>query len=237
MRFFLWMAALASLAMAQQTPVTTLAGARFRVADLAKAREFYTKVFGFEEVQRKSADVAAFRVTGNQVLEFVAGAAKDPLEILYLGVSGQPPEPLKDPEGHQVQFVRATGADKQGQGVSTHLLHIGMGVTELAGPQEFYSSHFGGKEIFRRPDNQIVILRLPGQREDWVEFIVRQPQGSQDHICLGVPDIQKAYQTLVDRGAEIRGKPRVASNGYWVINMADTNGLRVELMEPHPAKK
>jgi methylmalonyl-CoA/ethylmalonyl-CoA epimerase len=181
--------------------------------------------------------VTAFRVGGGQFLEFTTGEAKDPLETLYMGVSGDLPAPVQDPEGHRVQFVK-TGNDAAGvQSVSGHILHIGMGVNELARPQEFYGSRFGGKEIFRRPDNQIVILRLPGARQDWVEFIVRQPQGSQDHICLDVPDIQQAYRTLMERGAEIRGKPRVASNGYWVINMVDPNGLRVELMEPQPAKK
>jgi catechol 2,3-dioxygenase-like lactoylglutathione lyase family enzyme len=68
------MAALSAAAMGQQTPVTTLAGARFRVADLAKAREFYTKVFGFEEMKGKSADVAVFRISADQYLEF----ARDP---------------------------------------------------------------------------------------------------------------------------------------------------------------
>jgi catechol 2,3-dioxygenase-like lactoylglutathione lyase family enzyme len=237
MRLLAWMVSLATVALAQQTPVRSLAGARFRVADLAKAREFYTKVLGFEEAKGRSGDAATFEISPGQKLEFVAGEAKDPLEILYLGVSGPPPAPMQDPDGHQIRFVPAGAIGAISSGVSRHLLHVGMGVADLPRPQEFYSSHFGGKEIFRRPDNQIVILRLPGPREDWVEFIVRQQQGSQDHICLDVPDIQKAYQTLVERGAQIRGKPRVASNGYWVINMADTNGLRVELMEPHPAKK
>ena len=39
MKFCLWMTALASLALGQQIPVTGVAGARVRVADLAKARE------------------------------------------------------------------------------------------------------------------------------------------------------------------------------------------------------
>src|SRR6185369_14770870 len=104
MRLFIWMAALASMALAQQTPVTTLAGARFRVADPAKTHDFYNRVFGFEEVKGKS-DVATYRISPDQFLEFEAGEAKDPLQTIYLGVTGKPPQPLKDPEGHQVQFV------------------------------------------------------------------------------------------------------------------------------------
>src|SRR5438046_129049 len=128
MRLFLWIAALTSLSMAQSTPVTTLAGARFRVADVAKAREFYTKVFGFEERKGKSADVASFQISPAQKLEFVAGEAKDPLEILYLGVTGNPASPMKDPEGHQIEFTPAAATGAVPSGVSRHLLHIGMGV-------------------------------------------------------------------------------------------------------------
>src|SRR5262245_52983200 len=218
LRLTLWVMALASVATAQQVPVMSLAGERFRVADLAKARDFYARVVGLRETKGTSKDFAVCEIMPGQNLEFVAGEAKDPLEILYFGVSGTPPAPMKDPEGHQVQFVHGGWIGALGSGISRHLLHVGMGVGDLARAQEFYS-RFGGKEIFRRPDNQIVILKLTGSREDWVEFIVRQPQSSQDHICLDVPDIQRAYQTLVERGAELRGKPRIASNGYWVINI------------------
>src|SRR5436305_1750124 len=142
MRFCLWMTALASMAVAQQTPVTTLAGARFRVTDLAKAREFYTKVFGFEERKGKSADVVTFDISPAQKLEFVAGEAKDSLEILYLGMQGKMPAPVKDPEGHQIEFVPAGGIGAIPNGISQHLLHIGMGVADLAPAQEFYGSRF-----------------------------------------------------------------------------------------------
>ena len=236
MKFCLWMTALASLALGQQIPVTGVAGARFRVADLAKAREFYSKVIGFSQKTGAAAGLAVFSINGGQFLEFEKGDAKDPLATVYLGVGGHAPAPLQDPEGHRVEFVETSGRPAV-KIVSEHLLHIGMGVADLGRAVDFYAGHFAGREIFRRPDNQIVILRLPGPREDWLEFIVRQEQGSQDHICLDVPDIQQAYRTLIERGATLRAKPRVASNGYWVINMTDTNGLRVELMEPQPAKK
>jgi len=229
----MWLAVFVPACFGQPVPVTGVAGARFVVADVAKAHEFYSKIFGLKA--KEGAEKLTFQA-GSQFLEFAAGEKKDPLDVLYFGVARNPPSPLVDPDGHKVAFVKASAAGET-MSLSRHVLHIGIGVADLARSSEFYSSRFAGKEIFRRPDNQIVILRMPGPREDWVEFIVRQEQGSQDHICLDVPDIQKAYVTLVERGAAVRGKPRIASNGYWVINMADPNGLRVELMEPHPAKK
>jgi catechol 2,3-dioxygenase-like lactoylglutathione lyase family enzyme len=235
MRRWIWLAVLIPSCLGQQIPVTSVAGARFVVADLAKARDFYTKVFGLKVKEGSGSDVLTFHA-GSQFLEFRAGESKDPLEVLYFGVGGNTPSPLQDPDGHKVAFVKASAAG-EAMSLSKHVLHIGMGVSDLARASEFYSSRFAGEEIFRRPDNQVLILRMPGPREDWLEFIVRQAQGPQDHICLDIPDIQKAYVTLVERGATVRGKPRIASNGHWVINMADSNGLRVELMEPHPAKK
>ena len=137
MRSVLLLTAMACMAAGEQLPVTYLAGARFRVGDVAKAREFYGKVFGFHEKSGTDAGLVAFEING-------------------------------------VEFV---------------------------------------------------------------EFLLRGQQGSPDHLCFDVPDIQRAYQTLVQRGATTRGKPRIASNGHWVLNLADPNGLRIELMEPRPAAK
>ena len=234
----LCIAALAGAALAQPIPVTGLAGARFHVADLGKAREFYTKVFGFPERSGNGPGLATFLINNEQYVEFSLGASGEPLETIVFIAAKKLAVALQDPDGRKVEFVQGrVGGPTFDDAVSNHLLHIGAGTTDLARMKDFYGGRLGGTEIFRRPDNQLVILKIPGPREDWVEFILRNEQGSQDHICLGVPDIQKAYQTLLQRGAAIRGKPRVASNGHWVINMADTNGVRVELMEPQPAPK
>jgi catechol 2,3-dioxygenase-like lactoylglutathione lyase family enzyme len=219
--------------------VTGVSGARFHVGDLEKAREFYTKVFGFQE-RKGAAELAAFQIRAEQYLEFSAGAgyAANPLEIIYFA-GRQKAAALADPEGRRLEIVSGgarSGFQPGAASISDHLLHVGMGVADMNRSIEFYGGHFLCKEIFRRPDNHVLIMRLPGAREDWVEFILRGERGS-DHICLDVPDIQKAYQTLLARGATIQGKPRIASNGHWVINMMDTNGIRVELMEPQAAAK
>jgi len=246
-RSVLLIATMSCMAAGEQLPVTYLAGARFHVSDVAKAREFYGKVFGFQEKSGTTSGLVAFQINGEQFVEFTAnqsGGSAAPLEIIFFGTSKKPTAPLKDQDGRRVEFVESVaGAPglKAGQkSVSDHLLHLGIGTTDLNRAIAFYGAHFGCKESWRGPtpdEFRIVIVRVPGPREEFVEFLLRGEQGSPDHLCLDVPDIQCAYQTLVERGATTRGKPRIASNGHWVLNLADPNGLRVELMEPRPAAK
>jgi len=227
------------LALAQTPSVTGVAGVRFHAADLAKAREFYGNVFGFQEKAGSAPGTVVFQLSGSQFLEFTTsgtGDAANPLELVVFE-SDQKATPVKDPDGRRIEFRLAVAAHfKPGEkSLSDHLIHVGMGVADMNRAIEFYAG-LGCKEIFRRPDAHVLIMRAPGPREDWVEFILRGEAGS-DHLGLDVPDIQKAYQALSDRGAAMRGKPRIASNGHWVINLVDMNGIRVELMEPKPSVK
>ena len=235
MRLLFLIPVLAWAAWGQQAPVSCVAGARFHVGDLEKARAFYSKVFGLQEKIAR-AGIAAFQLNANQFVEFSSsgGDAANPLEIVYLCGDKKTPA-LKDPGGRYIELVTPQFRPSA-TGVSNHLLHVGMGVADMEQTIEFYGGHFLAKEIFRRLDGGVLIMRMPGPREDWVEFILKGQQGA-DHFCLDVPDIQKTYQTLLDRGAAMQGKPRVASNGHWVINVLDPNGIRVELMEPQVAVK
>jgi lactoylglutathione lyase len=69
---------LASSAIAQDTAVTRLAGASFTVADISKARQFYTELLGFEEAfDLKDAsgkpNSVFFKVNDDQYLEYAPG--------------------------------------------------------------------------------------------------------------------------------------------------------------------
>jgi len=235
--FFLIATLSGAAAVAQ--PVSGVAGARFHVADLAKARDFYTKVFGFQEKTASTPGTVTFELSADQYLEFTTngeGDAANPLERIVFATNKQAPA-LQDPDGRRIEFLPPSHVNFKSseESLSGHMIHVGMGVADMTRAIDFYSK-LGCKEIFRRPDSKVLIMRTPGSREDWVEFILRGEQGA-DHIGLDAPDIQRAYRALVERGAAIRGKPRIASNGHWVINMVDTNGIRVELMEPKPAAK
>jgi hypothetical protein len=64
----------------------------------------------------------------------------------------------------------------------------------------------------------------------------RRQRGSQHHVCLRVPDIQVAWETVAARSAAMgrppAGPPNVGVNGRWQLNLFDVDGTRVELMEP-----
>ena len=234
--------ALVPALLAQQAAVTCVTGAKLHVNDLAKARTFYGEIFGLAEKHAAGEGNVAFQINAEQVLTFSTSAtpgAAGPLQTIVFGTGSKSGVHMQDPDGRRIEFrkVPAEGVFRAGEkSLSNHLLHVGMGVADMNRAIEYYSQ-FGFKEIFRRPDFKVLIMRAPpGPREDWIEFIERGEQGS-DHICLAVPDIQRVYKILQERGAAVRGKPRIASNGYWVINMMDTNGIRVELMEPHPAAR
>jgi catechol 2,3-dioxygenase-like lactoylglutathione lyase family enzyme len=72
---------LATATLAEDVPITRLAGVTFKVADLEKARQFYTGVLGLEEAfGRKDSGGAIksafFKVNDDQYLEFLSGGVE-----------------------------------------------------------------------------------------------------------------------------------------------------------------
>jgi len=55
-----------------------------------------------------------------------------------------------------------------------------------------------------------------------------------NHLALGEPSVEKGYQTLSERHAEMREKPKIGRDGKWQLNLYDPNFTRSELMEPIP---
>ena len=79
MRTILCILSLISVALAEEFPVTRLAGVSFKVADLEKTRQFYTGILGLEEAfDLKDASGAVksafFKINDDQYLEFSPGA-------------------------------------------------------------------------------------------------------------------------------------------------------------------
>jgi hypothetical protein len=106
-RPILLMAALAWAALAQAPAVTSVAGARFHVGDLAKACELYAKVFGLQE-KAALGGIVRFQLNASHYLELSAAgswASGNPLEVVVSGAS-KPMAALKDPNGHQLEFVQ-----------------------------------------------------------------------------------------------------------------------------------
>jgi catechol 2,3-dioxygenase-like lactoylglutathione lyase family enzyme len=162
---------------------------------------------------------------------------------------------VTDPDGHTVEIVqyesggwsmREKGKHVGPERVSTRMLHLGILVGDLAAAKKFYGEVLGFSEFWRGSSDEKqlswVNMRVP-DGTDYIEFMLYKelPQpdrrGSAHHICLEVPDMDKAVAMLetkparqtYDRKMEIR----VGRNRRRQCNLFDPDGTRVELMEPN----
>src|SRR5579864_4811121 len=82
MRTIISLLLIVAAAPAQDVPIKRLAGASFKVADLEKARQFYTGILGLEEAFDLTDSSGAiqslfFKVNDDQYLEFSPGTAEN----------------------------------------------------------------------------------------------------------------------------------------------------------------
>ena len=161
-----------------------------------------------------------------------------------------------DPDGRQIEFVEYTGTGwtlkDKGQHlpptrISPRIRHIGIKVTDLAASLHFFKDILGCEETWRgsKDDKQLswINLRLPDCDEYLELMLYAGPEPktatlrSMNHICLEVPDIQAAYDTLQKRPLPAACKlpttaPKTGRNNKRQINAYDPEGTRVEIMEP-----
>ena len=160
---------------------------------------------------------------------------------------------VKDPDGHTVEFVQympdGWTVREKGKhlstGVSTRMLHVGILVGSLDASMKFYGEVLGFKELWRGSRDGKVLdwvnMKVP-DGDDYVEFMLYKDlpeetrRGSAHHICLMVPDMQKALAAIealparkeYTRPLEIR----TGINRRRQLNLFDPDGTRTELMEP-----
>jgi lactoylglutathione lyase len=161
---------------------------------------------------------------------------------------------IRDPDGHGVEFVqyepggwarRETGRFLDGPRISTRIMHLGIGVRSLDAAMKFYGDLLGFKEFWRGSKDgktlSWVNMRVP-DGDDYLEFMLydRAPSpgqlGTMHHICLEVPDIEKARADLEQRTARKEYtrtlEVRTGVNRKRQMNLYDPDGTRSELMEP-----
>ncbi|MBL8176284.1 MAG: VOC family protein [Bryobacterales bacterium] len=160
---------------------------------------------------------------------------------------------VKDPDGHTVEFVQympdGWSVREKGKhlatGVSSRMLHVGILVAALEPAMQFYREILGFEELWRGSRDQKTLdwvnMKVP-DGDDYVEFMLYRDlpeetkRGSAHHICLMVPDMEKALR-------EIEGLParkeytrpleiRTGINRRRQLNIFDPDGTRTELMEP-----
>ena len=162
---------------------------------------------------------------------------------------------VKDPDGHDVEFVefrpgslhsRNFGKFVPETRISTRIIHVGVVVKDRAAADRFYRDILGFKLQWyggrTDADTDWVAMRVP-EGTDWLEYMlnVKNPDphtlGVMHHFSLGVPDIQAGYKTAVARGYNGKERPQMGRDGNWQYNLYDPNFTRVELMEPKPVQK
>jgi catechol 2,3-dioxygenase-like lactoylglutathione lyase family enzyme len=160
---------------------------------------------------------------------------------------------IRDPDSNIVEIVEyATngwtmlnaGKFMPDTRVATHIPHVGILVGDLPAAQKFYGEVLGFKEIWRgsKKGDQLnwVHEQIPNGK-DFIELMLYSQlpdpdkRGRYHHLCLEVPDIEKAKATLEKRAASINYtnamEIQTGVNRKRQLNVYDPDGTRVELME------
>jgi len=154
---------------------------------------------------------------------------------------------IQDPDGHAVEFIQYR-SNKAGalpsSRISDRMYHVGILVGDLDKSMKFYNGILGFQEFWRGSSSGRVLswvnMRVP-DGEDYIEFMLYEKlppagnRGSSHHICLLVPDMQRAVADLESRPARKQYSRdiqiRTGVNRKRQVNLFDPDGTRTELME------
>jgi catechol 2,3-dioxygenase-like lactoylglutathione lyase family enzyme len=161
---------------------------------------------------------------------------------------------IRDPDRHIVEIVQYmpdgwtmlnAGKFMPDTRISTNMSHVGILVGDLPAAKSFYEGILGFHEIWRGAKDPGVLNWVHEQVPDgknYVEFMLYSDlpdpdqRGKYHHLCLVVPDIEKA-RAILEQRAPLIGytKPmeiQIGINRKRQLNLYDPDGTRVELMEP-----
>jgi lactoylglutathione lyase len=187
----------------------------------------------------------------SKLRDYLASRGVEVPSDLKPGLDGNLSFMVKDPDGHNVEFVqylpgslhrRSFGKFLPATRVSDHMIHVGVTVADRAAADRFYGEVLGFKLMWHggMKDDRTdwVDMRVP-EGSDWLEYMlnVHDPSprtlGVMHHFALGVTSIQPAYQTVLGRGYKAE-EPKIGRDGKWQLNLYDPNLTRAELMEFKP---
>lgn len=160
---------------------------------------------------------------------------------------------ITDPDGHTVEIVqyepdgwtaKNSGKFMDGPRISARMSHVGITVGSLDPAMKFYGDVLGFTEIWRGSKDGKVLswvnMKVP-DGNDYLEFMLHDQKpdlaslGTLHHLCLEVPDIEKAVAQLQPR-KETSGyakslDSKIGINRKRQVNLYDPDGTRSELME------
>ena len=164
---------------------------------------------------------------------------------------------VTDPDGHVVEIVeylpdsligKDTGRHMPATRISDRMMHVGILVGNLDAATNFYGGILGCHEIWRGAGRTSTTLSWVNMRvpdgDNHVEFMLYRElpppdrRGGAHHICLVVPDMDKAVATLEARPARKdyarQMKINLGVDNKRQVGLFDPDGTRVELMEANP---
>ncbi len=171
-----------------------------------------------------------------------------------VGAIGNANYMIPDPDGHDVEIVQylPEGWTAQEKGnflpdtrIATRMPHVGILVGQLEPARRFYEDILGFKETWRGSKSadklSWVNLKVPDGK-DYIEFMLYtdlpdpDKRGGPHHLCLEVPDVDKAKAILETRIGKVNYTKKLqiqtGVNRKRQLNLWDPDGTRVELMEP-----
>jgi catechol 2,3-dioxygenase-like lactoylglutathione lyase family enzyme len=216
----------------------------------------YIEVFPGKTPEQLALSHIAFETDNAPLLrDYLAGKGVKVPATLRPGLDGNISFMIKDPDGHDVEFVqymtgslhsRNFGKFLPATRVSERIIHVGTTVSDRAAYDALYRDILGFREFWHGGMTDAVTswvdMRVP-DGTDWFEYMldVREPTpknlGVMNHMALGVPAIQKGYQTVMGRGLNPPQPPKIGRDGKWQLNLYDPSLTRAELMEPKPVEK
>jgi lactoylglutathione lyase len=216
----------------------------------------YIEVFPGQAPEQLALSHIAFETdNAPQLRDYFAGKGVKVPASLHPGRDGNISFMIKDPDGHDVEFVQyMPGSLHSGNfgkflpatRVSERIIHVGTTVSNRAAYDALYKDILGFREFWHGGMTDSVTswvdMRVP-DGTDWFEYMLdaREPTprnlGVMNHMALGVPEIQKGYQTVMSRGLNPPQPPKIGRDGKWQLNLYDPSLTRAELMEPKPVEK
>lgn len=130
------------------------------------------------------------------------------------------------------------------------LNHVGVAVPSIEDAKATYRDLYGVQEsaitetrelpaqgvkfaFVNVANSQIELIEPLGADSPILNFLAKNPNGGQHHVCFEVEDIYAARDEMVVRGAKVLNEPRIGAHGTLIIfvHPKNSNGVLIELME------